>query len=94
MRAGRVVETGTLADMRHLTRSAVSVPTDAPADQIAALDGVHDVVRDGDTLRFGAEPAAVAAVAAALSGHRVDALTIEPQSLEELFLRHYGREAR
>ncbi|QZQ57332.1 AAA family ATPase [Curtobacterium sp. TC1] len=45
VRAGRVVGTGTLAEMRHLTRSAVSDRIDAPADRIAALEGVHELVR-------------------------------------------------
>lgn len=94
VRSGRVVEEGTLADMRHLTRSAVSVTTDAPAERIAALPGVHDLVADEGTLRFGADASAVAGVIGALDGHRVEALTVEPPSLEELFLRHYGREAR
>ncbi|SFF53337.1 ABC transporter ATP-binding protein [Curtobacterium sp. YR515] len=94
IRAGQVVEEGTLAQMRHLTRSSVSVTTDAPADAIRALPGVHDLVAEDGTLRFGAEASAVAGVIAALDGHRVEALTVEPPSLEELFLRHYGREGR
>ncbi|NUU15391.1 ABC transporter ATP-binding protein [Curtobacterium pusillum] len=94
VRAGRVVEEGSLADMRHLTRSAVTVTTDAPADRIEALPGVHDLVAEDGTLRFGADASAVAGVIAALDGHRVETLTVEPPSLEELFLRHYGQEAR
>lgn len=94
IRAGQAVEEGTLAQMRHLTQSSVSVTTDARADAIRALPGVHDLVAEDGTLRFGAEPSAVAGVIAALDGHRVEALTVEPPSLEELFLRHYGREGR
>jgi ABC-2 type transport system ATP-binding protein len=94
IRDGRVVEEGTLADMRHLTRSAVAVTTDAVPERIRALPGVHDLVAEHGTLRFGAEASAVAGVIAALDGHRVEALTVEPPSLEELFLRHYGREGR
>ncbi|MBA8989165.1 ABC-2 type transport system ATP-binding protein [Curtobacterium pusillum] len=94
VRAGRVVEEGSLADMRHLTRSAVTVTTDAPADRIEALPGVHDLVAEDGTLRFGADASAVAGAIAALDGHRVETLTVEPPSLEELFLRHYGQEAR
>jgi ABC-2 type transport system ATP-binding protein len=90
VRAGRVVEEGTLESMRHLTRSAVTVRTDAPPDRIVALPGVHDVRADGDVLRFGADAAAIGSVVAALGAHRIDALTVEPPSLEELFLRHYG----
>ncbi|TDN45354.1 ABC-2 type transport system ATP-binding protein [Curtobacterium flaccumfaciens] len=94
VRAGRVVEEGTLAGMRHLTRSAVTVTTDASPDRIRVLPGVHDLVAEDGTLRFGAEASAVAGVIAALDGHRVEALTVEPPSLEELFLRHYGPEER
>jgi len=94
IRAGRVVEEGTLTEMRHLARSAVTVTTDAGPDRISALPGVHDLVAHGGTLRFDAEPSAVAGVIAALDGHRVEALTVEPPSLEELFLRHYGGAGR
>lgn len=96
VRDGRVVEDGTLSAMRHLARSSVAVTTDAPVSAVAGLPGVHDPVGAGGVLRFTADPAVVPRALAALDGHRIESLTVEPPSLEDLFLRHYdtAREAR
>jgi ABC-2 type transport system ATP-binding protein len=90
IRAGAAVETGTLAEMRHLTSNAVRAVTDAPLETIAAIAGVLHARRDGDALLFDVETEAIAEVLAQLSAHSVHALTVTPPSLEELFLRHYG----
>lgn len=90
VRAGRAVETGTLADMRHLTRTSVRVATPARAEQLAALAGVHDVRAEGGQLAFDVDTDAVQPVLGALAAAGVSAITITPPSLEELFLRHYG----
>jgi ABC-2 type transport system ATP-binding protein len=92
IRAGVAVETGTLADMRHLTSNAVKVVTDAPLDELAAIPGVLHARRDGDALLFDVQTDATAAVLARLTQHSVASLIVTPPSLEELFLRHYGDE--
>jgi ABC-2 type transport system ATP-binding protein len=90
LREGRTVETGTLADLRHLTRTTVRAATDADPDRLAALRGVHDLRREPGTLVFDVdrdtlEPALQQLAAAGVSG-----LTATPPTLEDLFLRHYG----
>lgn len=93
IRAGRVVESGTLAELRHLTRDEVSFEG-ADAAAFAELTGVHDVsARDG-RVRFTVDSDAVATVLPELARRRVSGLRIAPPSLEELFLRHYGDELR
>src|SRR5690606_10342629 len=47
IRAGRSVESGRLSELRHLTRTSITVETAAPVDGLAGLDGVHDLVVDG-----------------------------------------------
>lgn len=94
IRAGRTVESGTLEEMRHLTRSTVSVvleraTTDA---DLAGLKGVHDVVAEGDRLTFDVDNEHLDAALTELTARGVAALTCTPPSLEELFLRHYGDE--
>ncbi|KQO96547.1 ABC transporter ATP-binding protein [Leifsonia sp. Leaf264] len=95
IRAGRTVETGTLAELRHLTRTEVSfasVNPDGTALDAAELDGIpgaHDLVVDGARVKFTADSDAIAPVLEALAARRVGGLTINPPSLEELFLRHY-----
>ena len=89
IRAGRVVESGTLAELRHLTRTDVSFEgTDAAA--AAGIAGAHDVGVSDGRVRFTVDSDAVAGVLPALAQQNVQGLRIEPASLEELFLRHYG----
>ncbi|WP_114854943.1 ATP-binding cassette domain-containing protein [Brachybacterium sp. YJGR34] len=90
IRAGQAVESGTLPELRHLTRSTVVATTSADPAPLRALDGVHDLVEDRGTLRFDVDDAAVHDVLPVLTALDATALTITPPSLEDLFLRHYG----
>jgi ABC-2 type transport system ATP-binding protein len=90
VRAGVAVESGTLSEMRHLTRTTIRVQTAAPPDRLAALDGVHDVRTEGGQLVFDVDSSRVTPVLAVLADAGVSALAVAPPSLEELFLRHYG----
>jgi ABC-2 type transport system ATP-binding protein len=90
VRAGQAVETGALAEMRHLTRTSFRVTTGAGLAAIAALTGVHDARAEADQLVFDVDTDAVNGVLAALTKAGVASLTVTPPSLEELFLRHYG----
>jgi ABC-2 type transport system ATP-binding protein len=89
IRAGRVVETGTLAEMRHLTRNLVDAELAGPVS-LAGLPGVHDLVTDGPRLRCEVDQAALNDVLARLTSAGVRSLTCRPPTLEELFLRHYS----
>ena len=92
IRAGRDVESGTLAQLRHLTRSTVTATTTADPARIAGLHGVHDFVADDGRVRFDVDDTAVQDLLPVLAELDVQNLTITPPSLEELFLRHYGDE--
>jgi len=90
IRAGRTVETGTLAELRHLTRSTVTVETARPMDGLADLPGVHAAHVTGARARFEVEPGAMGAVLGYLNRYDVRELTSRPPTLEELFMRHYS----
>ena len=90
IRAGATVETGTLSEMRHLTRSSFRVGTSASPAVLAALTGVHDLRSEGSHLVFDVDTANIPAVLRVLVTEGVTSLTVTPPSLEELFLRHYG----
>jgi ABC-2 type transport system ATP-binding protein len=90
VRAGKDVETGTLADLRTLTRTRFRIAGDLAPDRLERLPGVHDVTADGEHLVFDVDGEAIGAVLGVLGGAHVTALTAEPPSLEELFLRQYG----
>ncbi|HWT34511.1 MAG TPA: ABC transporter ATP-binding protein [Microbacterium sp.] len=89
IRAGRVVESGTLAELRHLTRTEVSFEG-SDASALTGIQQAHDgSVADGRA-RFTVDSDAVPQVLPLLAQRNVAGLRIEPPSLEELFLRHYG----
>ncbi|BCY05331.1 ABC transporter ATP-binding protein [Actinoplanes sp. L3-i22] len=92
IRAGRAVETGTLDDLRHLTRTTIRAELTGPVNGLAGLAGVHDLTTTDGRVAFdvdaeGLEPALKSLVAAG-----VRSLVSQPPSLEELFLRHYARD--
>ena len=90
VRAGKAVETGTLSDMRHLTRTSFRVATGAKLADIQSIAGVHDARSEADQLVFDADTDAVDGVLSALTKAGVSSLSVAPPSLEDLFLRHYG----
>lgn len=94
IRDGTDVEHGTLDELRHLTRSAVTATAHADPTGLAGLDGVHEFRADGRHVRFDVDDDDVTAVIGHLAGLGVDNLRITPPSLEDLFLRHYGSASR
>jgi ABC-2 type transport system ATP-binding protein len=93
IRAGRTVETGTLADMRHLTRTTIDAELYGPIET-ASLPGTHDAVLDGTRLRCEVDNTALTEVLRRLAATGVRTLTCRPPTLEELFLRHYADQTR
>ncbi|HEX8928466.1 MAG TPA: ABC transporter ATP-binding protein, partial [Actinomycetota bacterium] len=89
IRAGRTVESGTLGELRHLTRTSVAAELDGPV-QLADLPGVHNLTIEGDRLRCEVDTAELTPVLARLAAAGVRSLVSRPPTLEELFLRHYG----
>lgn len=90
IRQGQIVESGTLSQLRHLTRTTVSVEIGNPAIELAELAGVYDIAQDGLKYRFSVDSDAVNEVMETLLPLGIESLTVEPPSLEELFMRHYG----
>ncbi|MGW2820162.1 ABC transporter ATP-binding protein [Streptomyces sp. NPDC001443] len=92
IRGGRTVESGSLADLRHLTRTSVSAELAGPPDGLAGLPGVHDLDVQGHRVRLQVDTDKLNAVLRSLSEAGVRSLTSTPPTLEELFLRHYQDE--
>lgn len=91
IRAGRTVETGTLDELRHLTRTEVSFRAEGMSqDALAQLPGAHDLLIQDGRVRFTADSDGLSALLGSLARLDVHGLTVAPPSLEELFLRHYG----
>ncbi|OIJ69643.1 ABC transporter ATP-binding protein [Streptomyces mangrovisoli] len=92
IRKGRTVETGSLADLRHLTRTSVSAELAAEPDGLAGLKGVHDLDIQGRRVRLQVDTEELGGVLRKLTEAGVRSLTSTPPTLEELFLRHYQDE--
>ncbi|MEW1633316.1 ABC transporter ATP-binding protein [Streptomyces sp. NPDC093801] len=93
VRAGRTVESGTLAELRHLTRTSITAELAGPPNGVAHLPGVHDVEVRGARVSLQVDTDRLDAVLRALTASGVRSLTATPPTLEELFLRHYAPEA-
>jgi ABC-2 type transport system ATP-binding protein len=91
IRDGRTAETGTLAEMRHLTRTTVEAELAAPVS-LDGLPGVHAVEIQGTRLHAEVDHAALNDLLARLTAVGVRDLVCRPPTLEELFLRHYSAE--
>jgi polyether ionophore transport system ATP-binding protein len=92
IRSGKVVESGTLADLRHLTRTSISAELERPVRGLEDVIGVHDLVVEGTRVRFQVDTAHLDAALELVVTGGVRSLTSQPPTLEELFLRHYGDE--
>ena len=90
IRAGRAVDSGALADLRHLTRASVDAELAAPPSGLAGLAGVHDLDVIGTRVRCQVDNSALDEVLRRLTAAGVRSLVCQPPTLEELFLRHYS----
>jgi ABC-2 type transport system ATP-binding protein len=97
LRAGRLVDEGTLHELRHLAAQTIEVTFEGTPPRIDGLPGVHVASAGANALRFEVA-GSVAPLLAALADTRVVALTSREPSLEEVFLHHYdsgdGRASR
>jgi ABC-2 type transport system ATP-binding protein len=89
IRAGRTVESASLAEMRHLTRTSIDAVTSRPPAGLERLDGVHNLRVDGDRVRLDVDSTRLDQLVRTLSKLGLRSLTSRPPTLEELFLRHY-----
>jgi ABC-2 type transport system ATP-binding protein len=95
IRKGRIIETGTLAEMRHLTRTVITVTTTRALDDLADQPGVRDVKagRQPRQVSFSVETEQIGTVINYLSAHGIQALQSNPPALEDLFMRYYEQSA-
>ncbi|GIF09737.1 ABC transporter ATP-binding protein [Actinoplanes siamensis] len=89
IRDGRSVETGTLDDLRHLTRTTIRAELTGPIDGLGTISGVHDLTTADGRVAFDVDADALEPALRTLVTAGVRSLVSQPPSLEELFLRHY-----
>ena len=94
IRDGRVVDSGTLSELRHLTRTSISAELARTPSGLDALPGVHDLDVVGNRVHCQVDNPALDAVLRHLTSFGVRSLSSQPPTLEDLFLRHYETERR
>lgn len=92
IRAGQIIETGTLDDMRQLSRTQVTVTTEKENTQIAQNPAVHGFKQTGNKATFAVDSEALATVISDLAPLGVKALQSTPPTLEDLFMRYYNQQ--
>jgi ABC-2 type transport system ATP-binding protein len=95
IRAGRTVETGSLSELRHLTRTSIAAELAGVVSGLDRLPGVHDLVVDreqdgGSRVRCEVDSEQLDGLLRQLVPAGVRTLVSQPPTLEELFLRHYS----
>jgi ABC-2 type transport system ATP-binding protein len=96
VRGGRVAESGTLAELRHLTRTLVRAELARLPEGFDGLPGLHEVrvteqeAGGGVRLECAVDTEHLSALMVVLGTQGVRSLTTRPPTLEELFLRHYA----
>ena len=89
IRKGEIVETGSLEDLRHLTRCQYKIETQEIPTGLEHLDSVHDLTIDGTKASFQADSDKVDEILSLIIQYGVEKLESTPPTLEDLFLRHY-----
>ncbi|WP_203340672.1 ABC transporter ATP-binding protein [Planococcus beijingensis] len=89
IREGKIIETGTLKELRHLTGTILLVETKEPIVGLEELKGVSGIQQKGSALSFQVDTAEVDHVIRYISRFGVSRIESSPPTLEELFMRHY-----
>lgn len=90
IRAGRTVESGSLAALRHLSRTSIRAEMTGDPGDLTRIRGVEDVIVEGNTVRAQVDSESLGELIRALGHAGVRSLVSQPPTLEELFLRHYN----
>jgi len=90
IRNGKIVDSGTLRDMRHLSRTNITVETEKPIAGLLKMKGVYDVKENKGSASFRIDNSATGEVMKTLANAGITHITVTPPALEELFLSHYG----
>lgn len=89
IRQGEIIETGTLSELRHLTRTNLHVETKEPITSLDELKGIHDIEEKDKTFSFQVDTEELDSVIKHVSQFGIVKLESAPPTLEDLFMRHY-----
>ena len=89
IRKGEIVESGSLDDLRHLTRYQYKIETEESPIALEKLTSVHDLQIKDKEVTFQADSDSIDEILKTLLQYRVKKLESTPPTLEDLFMRHY-----
>ena len=92
IRQGKIIESGTLSELRHLTRTQMLVDTKLPITGLNELNGIHDIEESEHGMSFQVDTTEMDAVIKHISPFGIIRLESAPPTLEDLFMRHYEGE--
>jgi len=92
IRQGKIIETGSLQELRHLTRTRVRVETAKPIENLTEITGVYEVEEFPGGAAFQVEGDRLGEVIKYISNYDIISLESAPPTLEELFMHHYQGE--
>lgn len=92
IRQGKIIDTGTLTELRHLTRTSILVQTERPVEGLKQNPNVHDMKITPGGLNFSVDTEALGSVISHVSQYNILSLSSTPPTLEELFMRHYEQQ--
>jgi ABC-2 type transport system ATP-binding protein len=90
IRAGRTQQSGTLQELRGMTRTSITAELAHSADGLFGLPGIHGFEVDGPRVRFDVDSVHLDDAVRRLAELGVRNLVCHPPTLEDLFLRQYG----
>ncbi|MCL2409198.1 MAG: ABC transporter ATP-binding protein [Oscillospiraceae bacterium] len=92
IRRGKLIDTGTLEALRHMTQITMKVETSVPLDGLENIGGVHNIALTDSGTTFQVDNSAIGEVVAHISKFGVKKLESTPPTLEDIFIRHYTAE--
>lgn len=92
IREGKIIETGTFSELRHLTRTSITVDTIQPITGLDSMDGVHNLSIENVHAQFSVDTEKIGSIIQHIAQFGVQSLLSTPPTLEELFIRYYGDE--
>ena len=92
IRQGKIIESGSLDELRHLTRTSMVIKTKETIKDLNQLKGIHDIEEKDNTLYFQVDTEELDNVMKYISQFGIIKLESAPPTLEDLFMRHYKGE--
>ncbi|MEN6329520.1 MAG: ABC transporter ATP-binding protein [Methanobacteriaceae archaeon] len=92
IREGEIIETGTFEELRHLTRTSITVDTVQPLTGLEKLMGIHNLSMEDTHAHFSVDAEKIDSIIKYLTQFGIQSLLSTPPTLEELFIRYYGEE--